>query len=48
MERTAALTRAARDRSWEVFTSRHRNAMWATVAVVAALGLHQIAKRLDI
>ncbi len=38
----------ARPRSWEVFTSRHRNAMWATVAVGAILGLHQLAKRLDI
>ena len=38
----------ARDWSWEVFTSRHRNAMWATIAVGAVLGLHQLAKRLDI
>ena len=38
----------ARSRSWEVFTSRHRNAMWATVAVGALVGLHQLAKRLDI
>ena len=38
----------ARDRSWEVFTSRHRTAMWATIAAGAVLGLHQLAKRLDI
>ena len=38
----------ARDRSWEVFTSRHRNAFWGAVAVAAILGLHQLAKRLDI
>ena len=38
----------ARPRSWEVFTSRHRTAVWATVAVGAVLGLHQVAKRLDI
>ena len=38
----------ARPRSWEVFTSRHRTAMWAAVAAGAVLGLHQLAKRLDI
>ena len=40
----------SRARSWtlEVFTSRHRNAMWAAVGVAAVLGLHQLAKRLDI
>jgi NAD(P)-dependent dehydrogenase (short-subunit alcohol dehydrogenase family) len=38
----------ARSRSWEVFTSRHRDAFWATVAIGAVLGIHQIAKRLDI
>ncbi len=38
----------ARTWSWEVFTSYHRNAMWAAVAVGAVLGLHQLAKRLDI
>jgi short-subunit dehydrogenase len=38
----------ARTRSWEVFTSRHRDAFWATVAVGAVLGLHQVAKRLKI
>jgi hypothetical protein len=38
----------ARDWSWEVFTSRYRNAMWATIALGAVFGLHQVAKRLDI
>ena len=38
----------ARDRGWDVFTSRHRNALWGTVTVAAVLGLHQLAKRLDI
>ncbi len=38
----------ARDWSWEVFTSRHRNAMWATIALAGVLGLHQVAKRLNI
>lgn len=38
----------ARDTSWEMFTSFHRNAMWAAIAVGAVLGVHQIAKRLDI
>lgn len=35
----------ARDHSWEVFTSRHRNAMWAIVAVSALLAIHRFAKR---
>jgi short-subunit dehydrogenase len=34
--------------SWEVFTSRHRNAMWATIGLGAVLGIHQLAKRLKI
>lgn len=38
----------ARPESWEVFTSRHRNAIWATLGVAALLGVHQLAKRLDI
>ncbi len=38
----------ARGRSWEVFTSRHRNAMWATIAVGALFGLHRLARRWDI
>lgn len=37
----------ARGKSWEVFTSRHRNAMWAMIALGALLGLHQLAKRLN-
>jgi short-subunit dehydrogenase len=40
--------RQARTASWEVFTSRHRNAMWAVVGLGAVLGLHQLAKRLNI
>ena len=35
----------ARSRSWEVFTSRHRNAMWAAIAAGALFGLHRLAKR---
>jgi NAD(P)-dependent dehydrogenase (short-subunit alcohol dehydrogenase family) len=38
----------ARPRSWEMFTSRHRDAMWATIAVAAVVGVHQVAKRLKI
>jgi short-subunit dehydrogenase len=39
----------ARSGSWEMFTDRHRTALWATVAGLAALALvHQAAKRLDI
>ena len=38
----------ARSVSWEVFTSRHRNAMWALIALGATVGLHQLARRLDI
>ena len=38
----------ARDKSWEVFTSRHRNAVWATIALGALLCLHQLAKRLNV
>jgi short-subunit dehydrogenase len=34
--------------SWEVFTSHHRNAMWATIGLGAVLGIHQLAKRLRI
>ncbi len=40
--------REARPSSWEVFTSRHRTAFWAAVAAGAIVGLHQLAKRLDI
>lgn len=38
----------ARPRSWEVFTSHHRTALWATLGIAALFGLHQLAKRLDI
>ena len=42
----------ARTVSWEMFTSRHRNAVWAAVfvgvAAGAAAGAHLLAKRLDI
>jgi hypothetical protein len=31
-----------------MFTSRHRDAMWATIAVAAVVGAHQLAKRLKI
>ncbi len=37
--------RRARTRSWQVFTSRHRNALWATVALGAVFGLGQWARR---
>ena len=45
---SALFNSLARSVSWEVFTSRHRNAMWALIALGAAAGLHQLAKRLDI
>lgn len=38
----------ARTRSWEVFTSRHRNAMWATIALGAVYGLHRLVRRLNV
>ncbi len=38
----------ARDHSWEVFTSRHRNAMWAAVGIGAVFGLHRLAKWLKV
>jgi len=38
----------ARDRSWEVWTSRHRNAMWAIIGLGAAFGLHRLARRLNV
>ncbi len=37
----------ARTRSWEVFTSRHRNAAWAAV-LAGLVGLHLLARRLNI
>jgi short-subunit dehydrogenase len=38
----------ARTGSWEMFTSRHRNAMWGAVFVGLAAGAHLLAKRLKI
>jgi short-subunit dehydrogenase len=38
----------ARTASWEMFTSRHRNAALAAAFVGAAVGVHWIAKRLKI
>ncbi|MBN8930010.1 MAG: short-chain dehydrogenase [Rhodospirillales bacterium 69-11] len=38
----------ARDWSWEVYTSRHRTAMWAAIGLGALFGLHRLARRLDI
>ncbi len=38
----------ARDHSWEAFISRHRNAVWAIVAIGALLAIHRVAKRLHV
>ena len=38
----------ARTGSWEIFTSRHRIAAWATVLAGVAIGAHILAKRLKI
>jgi short-subunit dehydrogenase len=38
----------ARTGSWEMFTSRHRDAFWAAVLVGAAAGAHLLAKRLRV
>ena len=38
----------SRNRSWEMFTDRHRTAFWAAAGAGLLLGIHQIAKRLDI
>ena len=35
----------ARRTSWEMFTSRHRNALWGLVALGVALGAHRLARR---
>ena len=35
----------AREHSWEVITSRHRDAMWATLALVACVGLRRLWRR---
>ena len=40
--------RHPRTGSWEMFTSRHRTAFWATVLVGAVAGTHALAKRLRI
>ncbi|MFY9969698.1 MAG: SDR family oxidoreductase [Roseiarcus sp.] len=39
---------SARSESWEVFTSRHRNALWAGAAVVGLFFLHRLARRVDV
>jgi short-subunit dehydrogenase len=38
----------ARTGSWEMFTSRHRTAFWATVAIGTLAGVHLLARRLKI
>lgn len=38
----------ARNVSWEIFTNRHRTAVFATLALLAGAVVHQIAKRLEI
>lgn len=38
----------ARSTTWEMFTSRHRNALWAAVAVGVLAGAHLMAKRLKV
>jgi short-subunit dehydrogenase len=38
----------ARTGSWEMFASRHRNAMWALIALGSAIGAYQLAKRLKV
>ncbi|RYI33037.1 MAG: SDR family NAD(P)-dependent oxidoreductase [Acetobacteraceae bacterium] len=38
--------RHPRTGSWEMFTSRHRTAMWAMVAIGVVTGTHLLAKRL--
>jgi len=40
--------RHPRTGSWEMFTSRHRNAFWGTVLLGAVYGTHRLARRLDI
>ena len=41
-------SRNPRTGSWEMFTSRHRDAFWATVLLGAAAGAHLLARRLKI
>jgi NAD(P)-dependent dehydrogenase (short-subunit alcohol dehydrogenase family) len=38
----------ARSASWEMFTSRHRDAMWALIAFAAVFGAYRLAKRLKV
>ncbi len=38
----------ARTGSWEVFTSYHRNAVWAAAFAGLAVGVHMLAKRLKV
>jgi short-subunit dehydrogenase len=38
----------ARSGSWEMFASRHRNTIWVLIALGAAIGAHQLAKRLKV
>jgi short-subunit dehydrogenase len=38
----------ARNASWEMFTNRHRTAVFAALTVMAAAAMHQVAKRLNI
>ena len=38
----------ARTGSWEVFTSYHRNAVWAAAVAGLAIGVHMLAKRLKV
>ena len=38
----------AKDVSWEMFTSRHRDVMWGLIAIGLLLGVHQLAKRLRV
>lgn len=38
----------ARSGSWEMFTDRHRTVFWGVAGLSAVLGLHLLAKRLDV
>ncbi|HEX3992590.1 MAG TPA: SDR family oxidoreductase [Acetobacteraceae bacterium] len=38
----------ARATSWETITSRHRNAMWATIGLATLIGLQRLARHIDI
>ena len=46
--RMGASTPGRGRRSWEMFTSRHRDAFWATVFLGTAAGAYLLAKRLRI